>query len=167
MKYWLGLARDWLLALAVVFSAYVVFQFVTSPTARSNGPAPHFALPDLEGNTFDLAEHDGLVVLNFWFTDCPPCRREIPEISRWAKRNPDIPVIGVSTDRLPTTQLDTRSRQLGIPYTVVHDQDLKVSQDYGVAVFPTTMVLKDGEIRKVAVGEVDQTSLENMVSALR
>ena len=28
-----------------------------------------------------LAEHrDDLVVLNFWFTDCPPCRNEIPQL---------------------------------------------------------------------------------------
>ena len=163
----MGLARDWLLALAVVFSAYVVFQFVSSPTARSNGPAPNFVLTDLEGDSFDLSKQEGIVVLNFWFTDCPPCRREIPEISRWAVRNPSIPVIGISTDQLPTAQLQTRSRQLEIPYTIVHDADLAVSQQYGVAVFPTTMIVEDGQIRKVAVGEVNQTSLENMVSPLR
>ena len=41
-----------------------------------------FTLTDIEGNTWQSDELKGdVVVFNFWFTTCPPCKKEIPELT--------------------------------------------------------------------------------------
>ncbi len=168
MKYWVGLLRDWALAGIVVVSAFVVFQYATAPDPLSEGPAPTFALPDLQGGEVDLASFgDQTVVLNFWFSDCGPCRAEIPELSAWSAANPDVPIIGVSTDQLEPNIVLTRARQLGITYRVAHDRSTQVARQYGVSLFPTTIVVREGQVRGVRMGGIDAAGLDALVAASR
>src|SRR5215213_2223246 len=45
--------------------------------------APAFNVTSLDGKKFELASLRGkVVVLNFWFTGCPPCLSEIPKLNR-------------------------------------------------------------------------------------
>ncbi len=44
--------------------------------------APDFTLTDLKGKDYHLAALKGKVVLlNFWYSSCVPCRRETPDLS--------------------------------------------------------------------------------------
>lgn len=46
-------------------------------------PIPKFALKDLNGKTLKLEDFKGKpMVINFWFTSCPPCVMEMPELNR-------------------------------------------------------------------------------------
>jgi cytochrome c biogenesis protein CcmG, thiol:disulfide interchange protein DsbE len=46
-------------------------------------PIPEFALKDVNGKTLKLEDFKGNpMVINFWFTSCPPCVMEIPELNR-------------------------------------------------------------------------------------
>lgn len=63
--------------------------------------APDFALRSLSGEPFSLAEFKGKVVLvDFWATWCPPCRKSIPELVDLQKKYLDtgLVVLGISMD---------------------------------------------------------------------
>jgi thiol-disulfide isomerase/thioredoxin len=54
---------------------------------RVDRPAPSFTLPPVIGSTpVDLARLTGKpLVVNFWYSSCPPCQREAPAIAAVAK----------------------------------------------------------------------------------
>ena len=53
-----------------------------SPKELINKPFPELEFTDLEGNFYNLTALKGkVVVLNFWFINCKPCVKEIPELN--------------------------------------------------------------------------------------
>lgn len=64
--------------------------------------APGLVVRDLNGGTFNLAARRGRVALvNFWATWCPPCREEMPALSRFYSRHAGhgLDMIAVSVDK--------------------------------------------------------------------
>ena len=64
-------------------------------------PAPAVSFVDLTGNTVNLSEFTGKIVLvNLWATWCEPCLREMPSLARMQLRLGDkITVVAISEDR--------------------------------------------------------------------
>jgi len=109
-----------------------------------------------------------VVVLNFWFTNCPPCRKEIPELAAWHDANPDVPLLGIHVDpRMPPGAVVQSAKRLGITYPVLDDRTVKITRDYGIDTFPTTLVLVDGQIADARVGAVNAAALDAMVARVR
>ena len=72
-------------------------------SAKANVPreAPGFTLKDLGGRDVSLHEFGGkIVLLDFWATWCPPCRKSIPELVSLQDRYEDqgLVVIGITLD---------------------------------------------------------------------
>ena len=169
-KYIAVLARDWGLVLVGLTGAYLLWALVLAPSSLSSGPAPDFTLPRLDGSEFTLstiAGDDEVVILNFWFTTCGPCRHEIPELSAFYNAHPETPMYGISIDAMPPNQLRQASRSLEISYEVLQDRNQVVAGLYGVSVYPTTIIVRGKEVVAGRVGEVSQASLERMVTAAR
>lgn len=134
------------------------------------GPAPDFALPDLEGTTRTLDEWAGqVVVLNFWATWCGPCKDEIPEFIRLQDElGPDgVQFVGIALDEEGAPLVRPFSADLGINYPILLD-DTVVSEAYrGHYVVPTTYIIdRQGHMRHRYIGAVTFETLEPMLRGL-
>ena len=66
-------------------------------------PVPEVSLLTMSDEAASLADHRGKwVVVNFWATWCPPCRKEMPGLDRiQAEMGDRLSVVTVATGRNP------------------------------------------------------------------
>jgi peroxiredoxin len=122
------------------------------PMSRAGGEsaAPEWVLSGLDGKTVQLSDFKGkVVVLNFWATWCPPCRREIPDLVALHTKYADqgVVVIGVSLDEGGAAGVQSFATKSGIHYPLVMG-DQQTAQAYGgISSIPTTFIIgRDGRL---------------------
>ena len=125
-------------------------------TALPGERAAAFTLPTLDGGKARLADYQGKVVLvYFWATWCPYCRRELPagiEKVHRERRGQLFAVLPVSIEE-PKDLVASWVKGAGVTPTVLLDYDGAVSRDYGVTATPTTFVIgRDGRLVARAAG---------------
>jgi thiol-disulfide isomerase/thioredoxin len=127
-------------------------------TAPEPGPPARLVLPDLDGQTIDLADLRGrVVVVNFWASWCRPCIDEMPSLQRLAEamRGEPLAVIGVNVAE-GRLRARTAARRMGIGFPVLLDDDSAVFDGWGGVGLPTTFLLdRDGVVRHVGRGVFD------------
>jgi thiol-disulfide isomerase/thioredoxin len=91
-----------IVATGIGLAALAFWPLVVRPQAlvdspRVGKPAPAIAGTDLAGRSWTLADGYGrLVWINFWATNCEPCRTEMPAMQRLAEEHPDdLLILGV------------------------------------------------------------------------
>jgi len=144
-----------------------------SLTLQAPRPAPALKLKDLDGRLHDLAQFkDKVVLINFWATWCPPCRREMPSMGRLAQFFKDKPfvVLAVDVGEDPDTievfnsQLDT------VPtFPILLDTRSHVMRAWKVAGLPTTFLVdQQGRIVATAIGgrEFDHPEIVKTIRGL-
>ncbi len=144
---------------------------LTAQAAKA--PAPALVLKDIDDKSHDLASLRGKVVLvNFWATWCPPCRREMPSMDRLAQKLAGTAFvvlavnIGEDADTIHTftSQLDA-----GPSFPILLDPHARTMQTWKISGLPTTYLIDpQGRIAYSAVGgrEFDHPEIERQVRAL-
>ena len=133
--------------------------------------APDFTLNDINGKPFSLSSLRGkYVVLDFWASWCPDCRKEAPAVVELYKKYSDkgVAFVGVSMD----TNVEAwraACEKYGITYPQVSElkkfHDTEISKAYGVKWIPSIVVIdQDG---KVALATVVTERLASYLEALR
>lgn len=117
--------------------------------------APNFTISD-GTNTVNLASYRGhVVLLNFWFSTCPPCIAELPSLLELHRDMPRLDIIAVSVDQDENTYRR---------FVAAHHMDLinvrnpsqSVPTLYRTEAFPETYLIdRNGVIRYKFVSNQD------------
>ena len=120
--------------------------------------APDFTLPTPDGKTVTLSSLRGrYVVLDFWASWCPDCRKDLPAIAALHKTygTRGVEFVGVSFDDKKES-LDKAIAQYGIDYVQVSElkkwKETKISALYNIKWIPTMYII--GPDGKVALATV-------------
>ncbi len=117
--------------------------------------AEDFTLDLLDGESFQLSDHQGkVVVLDFWATWCGPCIGSIPDLLEATSAYPSDKVLFVGVNHQESaTLVQSVLNDHGWAFTVALDREGEISRKYLVEGFPQTVVIgRDGRIAHVRLG---------------
>ena len=133
---------------------------------RTGKSAASFRLKDVHGETVDFADLRGKVVLlDFWATWCPPCRKELPYIDKIAREYEDkgVAVIGVNYEDNGTIRNFLEKNKYTL--TTLVDSRRKVHKLYAIRAFPTVIVINRKGI--VVAHCIGSRTEEQLIAALK
>ena len=160
-----------IIALAVVIASFASPIHSQDTRTKLSGKQVDLTLKDLSGVEQSLAALKGrIVVLNFWATYCVPCRKEMPDLA--AIQNEfgalSVQVIGVNTDD-PESQNKVvpfvKEMKINFPIWLAGSTDHMKRFGLGEALPGTVVIGRDGRIKKVKSGVVDQSALRKQIEA--
>ncbi len=142
----------------------------TEPTIAVNepvegDPVPRVDLGTLSGASLSTQELlGGPLVVNLWFADCPPCRRELPAFAAvHAEVGDRIRFVGVNT-RDDAARTESFARDRGVFYENYLDSNGEFLAAVGITAMPTTLfVSPGGTILEQRSGELDEAALSALI----
>ena len=143
----------------------------TKETVISN-TRPLFKLKDLEGKVRDVKEWDGQVLMiNFWATWCPPCRKEIPAFIELQEKYLDkgFKIIGIALDEKEAVIDFTDPMGVNYPILMAEQEGIVLSKAYGnrLGVLPYTVIIdRKGNIIHRQRTELTFEQVEGMIKPL-
>jgi peroxiredoxin len=100
-----------------------------------------FTLTDLQGKKWSLKELKGKVVLvNFWATWCPPCRKEMPDLNTLYQRFKDQGFVILAISDEEASKVKPFIAERNISYPVMLDPGRKVNELFQVEGIPKSFV---------------------------
>jgi cytochrome c biogenesis protein CcmG/thiol:disulfide interchange protein DsbE len=158
IRYWLPF-----ICIVVVIGAGVA---AGKKTPNVDQRAPDFQATTFEGQKLSLADLKGqVVVLNFWATWCGPCKKELPLLEDYYRKQhvAGLVVLAVATeDSLTPVQLRPLAKVLTLQMVK------RFKGDYGdIKYLPTNFVIdRKGILRYAEAGGFTEESLDEVLRPL-
>ena len=109
----------------------------------------------LNGNSYAFSqneERDSILVLNFWFTACTPCKREIPELNQLVENFEGRPVRFIALSHEKASKITSFLKDRDFAYQQGVDGG-KTIEAFGVHSFPAHIVVdRKGQVRSFQTG---------------
>jgi peroxiredoxin len=124
-----------------------------------------FTLTDLEGKPWSLKSLQGKVVLvNFWATWCPPCRKEMPDLESLNKQFQKQGLVILAISDEDASKVKTFIAEQGISYAVLLDPGRKVNTLFHVMGIPKTFIYDRSG--KLAAESIDMRTPKQLLGLL-
>lgn len=137
-----------------------------SQSADNKEKAPDFSLQKLSGGTITLSEYQGkkAVILDFFATWCPNCRRDMPVANKlYEKYKNDIEVIGINLQENPKKVEDFIASR-GIIFPIALDPRNRASSAYGVRYTNFHVLIdKQGDILRLVPGDIREKDFLDLI----
>ncbi|MGN7799901.1 TlpA disulfide reductase family protein [Leifsonia sp. 22587] len=153
---------------------YIAGDGTVSEYAASNrGEAVAFTGTLQDGSTVSSRQYAGKVlVVNFWYAGCPPCRVEAPALQELSQKYADQGVDFLGVNLYDSAQTAASfEKDKGVTYPSVLDRDtgsvlLAFSKTVPPKATPTTLVVdKQGRVAARILGAIpDKSILDSLIS---
>ena len=135
-------------------------------------PLPDFNLPDVSGNQHSISEWQGkILVINFWATWCPPCRKEIPEFmalqEQYAAKG--LQFIGIAIDDQEPVEEYLATTKINYPILIGGVTGIALAHQLGNSIdaVPFTLVVnRQGQIIHRHPGEFSREQIMEIITPL-
>lgn len=153
---------------------FIANTFVADVSSKHIDSTPFFSasLPDIAGVTQPFKKYQGkIIIVNFWATWCPPCIKEMPELSEFQQQyqHQNVVVLGVALDESSAVNAFLKKSPVSYPIYVGENEGNLLSDQLGNhnGVLPYTIVINiKGEIIKTHLGRINRSMLEQIVHPL-
>ncbi len=156
--------------IAIASAGYTVVAFGLTPSLHTGDRAPALVAPTPDGGSIDLNTLRGrVVVLNVWASWCPPCRAEMPLLSRLKATHAEdgLVVLALSADR-HRDRNDAIAALKGLNLTAAFMDGAKPNGYANPEALPITYVIdREGIIRAIfppGGGAIEARALEAAIA---
>lgn len=148
---------------------------IAASSAHAQTPgkrAPDIDLPTLAGGRFELSKLRGsAVIVSFWGTWCPPCRKEFPELVRVQAEHGQagLRVVAVNGRDQERSIRDVEQfvKAFPVSFPVALDKRGIARRAYRIEGQPTTVFIDPkGVVRKVHVGLIERDDLDKGIALI-
>lgn len=165
-------------AAAISLFAGITHSATPNASASTKAPAvkkaaenalPALTVQDRKGKDVDLASKKGKVlVLNFWATWCPPCRKELPAFDKLSQANKDsveFMMINLTDGKHETVKKVKQFVKEGkYRFPLYFDTKRAAGHAFGIRGIPMTIVADaEGNVVTKRVGAVEEEELQAMI----
>ncbi len=147
-------------SLIMILLAYVSFSF-------AGLKAYDFKLKTLDGKEVRLSDYKGkVVILIFWATTCPVCKKEMPVLSKWYKekyKDKGVEVLAIVINTKDKKKIKKTIKEWGFDFTVLLP-DKDVLRKYFIPGTPTFYIIKkDMTVGKMLFGKQKLKTFERYI----
>ena len=130
-------------------------------------PAPDFKMVDLKGNIHRVSRLKGKkIMLDFWATWCPPCKKSIPDLIKLRADSNDSELVIIGLSNEPAETLNSFAENAKINYPIVAYDNVPAPYNEVTGIPTLFLIDSKGVIQDVLVGyhppEVIQSRLEKI-----
>jgi thiol-disulfide isomerase/thioredoxin len=157
------------IVIAKVISIGTVSNDISVVPSAVSFPAPDLTLDDLQGEKVTISDYnENIVMINNWATWCPPCKAEMPTLSRYYKEHRDqgFILVGIEAgDSLKEVQKFVKDN--GISFPILLDPNNKSLIAFHNDNLPSSYVIdKNGNVILAWTGPISKAMLEKYITPL-
>lgn len=162
-RHGVGHGRAAILAVALIVA---VAALLALASLRAT-PAPAVTFVSIQGERIATAPPAGVMLVNFWATDCPVCVREMPELAATYEkyRGRGFELVAVAMRHDPPSHVVRFTEANRLPFKVALDSLGEHAKAFGgIRATPTTFVIdRRGNIVERIVGRPDFGRLNALI----